>query len=194
MKAKPLDYLTSRGLSHSTPEALNDALRVVLNSMEAIAFGDANTGLTAAEQTVLREGGLTLEPTGGPDPLAQTAVKYAAVLKRSLSTKQVSERLGLAASRIRQMIADRSLHSFLIDGSRYIPEFQFESDGRLIPNITLLNKALNPRMLPVEVYNWLHLANVDLFLDDDTGNIASPLEWLKGGQDLDQLLLLASRL
>lgn len=107
MKAKPLDYLTSRGLSHSTPEALNDALRVVLNSMEAIAFGDANTGLTAAEQTVLREGGLTLEPTGGPDPLAQTAVKYAAVLKRSLSTKQVSERLGLAASRIRQMIADR---------------------------------------------------------------------------------------
>ncbi len=194
MNTEPIDYLTLRGLSRSTPEALNDALRVVLNSMEATAFGDANTGLTAAEQTVLREGGLTLEPTDGPDPLAQTAVKYAAILKRSLSTKQASERLGVAASRIRQMIADRSLYSFLIDGSRYIPEFQFEADGRLIPNVTLLNKALNPRMLPVEVYNWLHLANVDLFLDDDMGNIVSPFEWLKGGQDLDRLLLLASRL
>ncbi len=194
MKPEPTDYLRSRGLSQTNPEALNDALRTVLDSMEPAAFEDAKTGLTAAEQTVLREGGLTLEPTNGPDPLAQTAVKYAAILKRSLSTKQASERLGLAASRIRQMIADRSLYSFLIDGSRYIPEFQFESDGRLIPNITLLNKALNPRMLPVEVYNWLHLTNVDLFLGDDMGNIVSPLEWLKGGQDLDQLLLLASRL
>lgn len=194
MKTDPIDYLRSRGLSQTNPEALNDALRTVLDSMEPAAFEDAKTGLTTADQAVLQEGGLTLQPTDGPDPLAQTAVKYAAIIKRSLSTKEASERLGLAASRVRQMIADRSLYSFLIDGNRYIPDFQFAANGSLVPNIARLNKALNPRMLPVEVYNWLHLPNVDLFLNGDMDSVVSPFEWLKGGQDIEQLLLLARRL
>lgn len=142
----------------------------------------------------MREGGLTLERTAGPDPLAHTAVKYAAIVKRSLSTKAVSERLGLATSRIRQMIADHSLYSFLIDGGRCIPDFQFEADGRLVPNITRVNKAINPRMHPVEVYNWLHQPHVDLYLGEDIDNVVSPLNWLKGGQDIERLLLLAGRL
>lgn len=194
MTTRSANYLVSRGLSESDPQALNEALRVVLDSMEPMAYGDAMTGLTAEEQAVLREGGLTLEPTPGPDPLAQTAIKYAAIIKRSLSTREVGERLGLAASRIRQMIADRSLYSFLIDGKRYIPDFQFEADGRLVPNITRVNKELNPRMHPVEVYNWLHLPNVDLFLNDDMEDIVRPLDWLKGGQDIELMLRLARRL
>ena len=53
-------------LSAIEGEALNEALRLVLEHMEPMAYGDATTGLTAEEQTVLREGGLTLEPTPGP--------------------------------------------------------------------------------------------------------------------------------
>ena len=93
MATQPAKYLTSRGLRDTAPEALNEALRVVLESMEPMAYGDATTGLTVEEQAVLREGGLTLEPTPGPDPLAETVVKFAAIVTRSRSTKEVSNAL-----------------------------------------------------------------------------------------------------
>ncbi len=56
IKTEPLDYLTSRGLSQTTPEALNDALRTVLDSMEPAAFRNPTTDLAAEEQAVLQEG------------------------------------------------------------------------------------------------------------------------------------------
>ncbi|MGI9286710.1 MAG: hypothetical protein ACR2P1_15090 [Pseudomonadales bacterium] len=189
-----MNYLTARGLSDGDPKALNAALQVVLKGMEPLAYGNAATGLTVEEQAVLRDGGLTLEATQGPDPLAQTAVKYAAIIERSLTSKQASRRLALAGSRIRQMIADRTLYSFLVDGTRYIPEFQFLADGKLVPNIIQVNRALNPKLHPVEVYNWLHLPNVDLFLADDMDKTVSPLDWLKAGLDTDFVVLLAGRL
>lgn len=188
------NYLTARGFSDDDPKALNAALQVVLKGMEPLAYGNAATGLTVEEQAVLRDGGLTLEAIPGPDPLAQTAVKYAAIIERSLSSKQASQRLALAGSRIRQMIADRTLYSFLVDGTRYIPEFQFLTNGKLVPNITLVNRALNPKLHPVEVYNWLHLPNVDLFLNDNMDPTVSPLDWLKAGLDTDLVVLLAGRL
>ena len=132
--------------------------------MEPIVYGEATKKLTVEEQGILRDGGLTLEPTPGPDPLAKTAVKYAAIVKRSLTSKTVSRRLGLTPGRIRQLIADRSLYSFLIGRNRYIPDFQIE-DNRLVPKIAGVNKALPLRMHPVAVYNWYRLPNVDLFLD-----------------------------
>lgn len=194
MTTRHANYLSSRGLRETTPDALNKALRVVLESMEPMAYGEATKGLTAEEQEVLREGGLTLEPRPGPDPLAETAVKYAAIVKRSLPTKEVSRRLGLVPSRIRQMIADRSLYSFLIGRNRYIPDFQFEGEDGLVPNIAQVNKALAPRMHPVAVYNWYHLPHVDLFVHEDIDNIVSPLDWLKGGQDVARVVFLANRL
>ena len=178
----------------TSPEALNAALRLVLEKMEPMVYGDAASGLTAEEQAVLKEGGLTLEPLPGSDPLADTAVKYAAIITRSLSTREVSQRLRLTSSRVRQMIADHSLYSFLIDGNRYIPVFQFGEDDRLIPNIIRVNKVLNARLHPVEVYNWYHLPHVDLFLNQDIDAIVSPLDWLKGGQDTEILVRLAARL
>ena len=193
MKPRPMNYFTARGLRETSPEALNKALRVVLSGMEPIVYGEATKELTVEEQGILRDGGLTLEPAPGPDPFAKTAVKFAAIVKRSLTSKTVSRRLGLTPGRIRQMIADRSLYSFLIGRNRYIPDFQFE-DNRLVPNIAGVNKALPLRMHPVEVYNWYRLPNVDLFLDKDIDDTVSPLDWLKGGQDVEQVVFLANRL
>ena len=62
-----------------------------------------------AEQRVLLEGGLRLDRTAGPETMAETVAKYAAIVVRSLSSKSASRRLGAAPSRIRQMVADRSL-------------------------------------------------------------------------------------
>ncbi len=174
-------FITAHNLRSTTPKTLNKALRVVLESMEPLAYGDA-ADLTHKEQAVLRGGGLRLDPEPGTDPRTEAAVKYAAIVKRSLTTKAASERLGLTASHVQQMTADRSLYSFLISDVRYIPDFQFTGDG-LVPNIAQVNKALPPHMHPVGVYNWFHLPNADLFPDGDADNPVSPLEWLCDGHD-----------
>ena len=100
-------FLASRGLRETDPQILNSAFAAVLDRMEPLTYGDAPGGLPAAEQAVLRAGGLNLEPQPGSDPLAMAAVKYAAIVARSLTSRQVGERLGLAGGRVRQLIADR---------------------------------------------------------------------------------------
>ena len=186
--------LAARGLRETDPQVLNSALAAVLDGMEPLAYGDAPGGLPAAEQAVLRAGGLELEPQSGPDPLARTAVKYAAIVERSLTSREVAERLRLAGGRVRQLIADRSLYSFLMDSRRLIPAFQFLPDGGLVPNIAVVNRALSPGLHPVEVFNWLHARNSDLFRDEDLDATVSPLEWLKAGYDAARVALLARRL
>lgn len=187
-----LGFMTSRGLEE-TPETLNQALRAVLESMVPTAYEPAASGLTKAEQRVLMEGGLRLDRGSGPDPMAETVAKYAAIVIRSLSSRIASHRLGVAPSRIRQMVADRSLYSFLLDGTRHIPDFQF-SDTGLVPNIASVNRALDRSAHPVAVYNWYHTPNPDLLLEQDADQIVSPLDWLKAGYELERLLLIATDL
>lgn len=151
-------------------------------------------GLPAAEQLVLRAGGLDLEPRPGSDPLALTAVKYAAIVERSLTLNEVAERLRLTGRRVRQLIADRSLYSFLLDGERRIPEFLFLPGGGLVPHIARVNQALNPTLHPVEVFNWLDGESSDLCLDSEGATAVSPLVWLQAGRDPDLVVLLARRL
>ena len=187
-------FLASRGLRETDPEVLNSDLAAVLDRMEPLRYGDAPGGLPAAEQAVLRVGGLDLEPQPGSDPLAMTAVKYAGIVARSLTSRQVGERLGLTGGRVRQLIADRSLYSFLMGNRRLIPRFQFLPDGGLVPNIAVVNRALSARLHPVEVFNWLHARNADLFRDEDRDATVSPLDWLKAGYDASRVALLARRL
>lgn len=191
MKSLPKSYLAARGLRDISNESLNQALMIVLEQMEPTLYGDATRELPAEEQAILRQGGLTLEPQPGPDPMARTVVKYAAIVARSLSSKAVSRSLGLSPGRIRQMIADRSLYSFLIGRHRYIPDFQFQGN-RLVPNIMAVNKALPPGLHPVEVYNWYHLPNLNLFLDENIDDTIRPLDWLKGGYDAERVVFLAN--
>ena len=81
-------YLTSRGFQETDPKVLNNALAAVLDGIEPLAYGDAPSGLPAAEQAVLRAGGLQLEPQPGPDPLAMTRPsKYAAIVEGSLTAR-----------------------------------------------------------------------------------------------------------
>ena len=192
MAAQPLNYLTARGFLDVAPIDLNEALRVILDNMEPTIYGHVRD-IPAKEQAILKASGFVLESIAKSDALADTAVKYAAIVKRSLSSKAASERLRLSPSRVRQMIAERSLYSFLIGRDRYIPDFQFERD-RLVANIEPVNKSLRPDLHPVEAYNWYHLPHVDLFLNDDIDQTTSPLDWLKSGQNVEQVIFLAARL
>ena len=188
-----MGFLTERGLKDATPETLNNALQAVLKGMTPTAYDDATTGLTEGEKDVLRAGGLRLTQDFGEDPLTTTVAKYAAIVSRSVSVKEASERLGTTSGRVRQMVADGSLYSFLIDNSRHVPDFQFARNG-LVPNVTRVNRELDPGAHPVAVYNWYHTPNSDLFVEDHPDMTVAPLDWLNAGYDPAQLVPLAKQL
>ena len=189
-----VDYFTARGLRSTAPESLNAALRVVLDAMPTMLYGEPREELTPEEQAVLKEGGVDLDAKARRDPLAETAVQYAAIIASSLTTQEAAERMGIPESQVRQMIARRTLYSILLNNRRYIPIFQFEKDGPLVVNITKVNAALNPELHPVEVYDWYTRQNPDLFAGDDIDATMSPLSWLRGGGDVKKLVMLARRI
>ena len=194
-RRKPFTYLEARGLRDTAPEALNDALHAVLESMPPMIHDRASREMPEEEQAILRDAGFALKRRVDPsaDPLAASVVKYAALVERSLSANEASGKLGLTPGRIRQMISDRSIYSFLIGHKRHIPDFQFEGD-RLTPNIARVNRALPREMHPVAVYNWYSQPHVDLFVGGDPENTVSPLDWLRTGRDTDRVVFLAGLL
>lgn len=189
------EELERRGLRPVSMDELDESLRLALQSMSAILYGEAAREMTEAEQETLRRGGLDLEEKSGPDPLKDTATKFAAIIESSLSTSEVGKRLGFGAGRIRQMVADRTLYSILLDGRRYVPIFQFtQGVRRLQPNITRVNAVLSPELHPVEVFDWYVSPNPDLVVGGDGERTVSPLDWLKAGNDPEPVVRLAKEL
>ncbi len=162
--------------------------------MPTMLYGDQPGELTEAEREVLIGGGVRLDARPAGDPLAATTVQFAALVSTSLTTKEAAKRLGIPESRIRQMIARRTLYSVLLDSRRRIPTFQFAPNGGLVPNIAKVNAALPEDLHPVEVQAWYTQSHVDLFLGDDVDARVSPLDWLRSGGEANRLAQLARRL
>ena len=186
-----IDYLEARGIS--SPQALTDALRYVLDSMEPKIYESPESGLTAQEQSVLREGGLRLERTGNHDLVAEGAVRFAALVEYSLSADEVAKQLKVTPGRVHQMISNKELYSFRLNGKRLVPAFQF-ANNKLIPNITQVNKVLPDTMHPLGVFNFLHMENTDLYTDEEQEELLSPLTWLAEGRDADRVVFMAKHL
>ena len=200
------DYFTLRGLAPTAPATLNAALRQVLDSMPTMLYGEPSRELTEAEHEVLVEGGVRLNAEPGGDPLAATTAQFAALVSTSLTTKEAAARLGVPESRIRQMIARRTLYSVLLDNRRHIPAFQFAqrsgstretgasrstANRSLVPNIAKVNAALPEDLHPVEVQAWYTQPHADLFIGDDVDARVSPLDWLRSGGDVNKVAQLA---
>lgn len=188
------DYFVVRGLVPTTPEALNAMLRRVLDAMPTMLYGETTTELSVGERQVLVEAGVDLDAEPRSDPLAATAALFAAIIDASLTTAKAAERLSMPKSRIRQMIARRTLYSVLLDNRRYIPLFQFVKDGGLIHNITKTNAVLPGDLHPVDVYDWYTRPDPDLFVGGDVEATMSPLAWLGSGGDVKSVLRLVRRL
>jgi hypothetical protein len=188
-----VDYFTARGLRSTAPEGLNAALRLVLDAMPTLLYGEPTDELTAEEQRVLKEGGVDLTKVVNRDPVADTAVQFAAIIESSLTINEAARRIEKAESQVRQMIARRTLYSILLDNRRYVPLFQFRKSGGLLPNITKVNVALNADLHPVEVFEWYTQPDADLYLDDDIEQTVSPIAWLLAGRDYQTLVTLAKR-
>ena len=186
-----LDYLEARGISG--PEAVAEALHRILENMEPMVYDSPTRGLTEHEQAILREGGLRLKRTSGPDLVAEGAVRFAALVEHSLSVEEVAAHLKVTPGRVHQMISSRDLYSFRVDARRLVPGFQIR-DGKLIPNIAQVNKALPATMHPLGIFNWYHRENVDLYIDDQQELCLTPLEWLAEGRDPAHVIFLGKHL
>lgn len=118
----------------------------------------------------------------------------AALLETSLDTAEVAARLDTPASRVRQLIARRSLYSVLLDGRRHVFAYQFDPDGAMVPGIARVNAALDPTLHPLSVHEWFVEPDAELFMGDDVDAPMSPLDWLRSGGDVARLVALARQL
>lgn len=96
----------------------------------------------------------------------------------------------LTPTRIRQLIKDRSIYSFELNGKRLVPEFQLHGNS-LVPNIMQVNHSLREGQHPVGVDAWFREDNPELFVDEETGECRSPLNWLIEGRDVSSVSFLA---
>lgn len=157
-------------------------------------YGETTSELSVGERHVLIDAGVDLNAIPRSDPLAATVLLYAAIIDTSLTTNAAAERMGMPPDRVRQMIAGRTLYSVLVENRRYIPLFQFDKPGGLIPNITEVNAALPVDLHPVDVYDWYTKPDPNLFAGDDVDEPMSPLAWLGTGGDVKSVLVLARQL
>lgn len=183
-------YFQMYGLTARPPETLNAALKHAIESMHRTLYAPSSGELTASELTLLEKAGLDVdEHPDRSDPMMDYATEFGAILATSLSATEAARRLhGVTAVRVRQMIRDRSLYAIRIEGRWKIPAFQFEKQG-LVPNIGTVNAVVPQTLDAVSVLRWY--TTPDPELETPSGNIVSPLAWLKAGMDPEPLTRIA---
>ena len=173
-------YFQQHGLRAQPPEALNAALKDAIAHLQASIFGPARSELTVAEVAMLERAGVDVDKRpDSNDPMLQFATEYAAILATSMTPARVAKLLGLTPVRVRQKIRQRSLYAIRVDGRWRVPTFQFDGDA-LIPNIGQVNERL-AKLDPVSAMRWY--TSADSELEDSSGNLMTPLEWLRTGRD-----------
>lgn len=153
---------------------------------------DPASQLTDAEAASLRAGGLDLarRRRSEPDPIGETAARYAAILADSEDVARVAERLGVTRARVRQRAAERTLLAIREDDEWRFPRAQFEA-GAPIRGLPAVSLALPPDLHPVAVWTFLREPTTDLPVAERP---ASPLEWLRSGGSPEPVAAIAREL
>ena len=85
LRKEELLYLQVHGLRVQAPEALNQAMEQAISAMRLGLYAESAGELSEAEAEVLRSGGAVLEEQPGPDPMAEAAAEFGALLSTSLT-------------------------------------------------------------------------------------------------------------
>lgn len=175
-------YFQMYGLTARPPAALNKALQHAIESMRRTLYAPSSGELTASELALLEQSGIDVaEHPGREDPMLTYATEFGAILATSLTAAQAAKRLrGVTPVRIRQMIREGSLYAIRVEGRWKIPIFQFENEG-VVPNIGLVNAVLPRTLDAVSILRWY--TSTDPELEMPSGELLSPLMWLKAGMD-----------
>jgi hypothetical protein len=150
------------------------------------------TQFSEPEREILAGGGLDLTPRRArdPDPLTETAARFAALLADSDDVAAVAERLGVTRARIRQRALERSLFAIREGDEWRFPRAQF-ADGAPIRGLPGVSIAMPLDMHPVSAWRFLTEPSVDLQLGDHP---TTPLDWLRSGGSPDPIVAIAREL
>lgn len=151
--------------------------------------------LSASERQVLSRGGFDLAPLHPEErsPTFRTTVDYATLLEDSFTTDQAARRLKVNGSRVRQLLAARTLYGVKDRRGWRVPRFQF-AGSRLVPGIDDVLPHLPAGLHPLAVHRWFTTPNPDLVDEEGDAAPMSPLAWLRSGLSVDVVAQLAAQL
>jgi hypothetical protein len=140
---------------------------------------DPASQLSDADVANLRAGGFDLarRRRTEPDPIGETAARFAALLADTEDVAAVAARLGVTRARVRQRAAERTLLAIREEDEWRFPRAQF-ADGAPIRGLPAVSLALPTDLHPVAMWSFLNEPSTDLAVDDRP---ATPLEWLRSG-------------
>lgn len=156
------------------------------------AVDEPATQFSETDRWTLDAGGLDLTPRRArePDPRAETAARFAALLADSEDVAEVASRLGVTRARIRQRALERSLLAIREADEWRFPRAQF-NEGAPIRGLPAVSLALPLDLHPVAAWRFLAEPNGDLELDDRP---VSPIDWLRSGGSPDPVVAIAREL
>jgi hypothetical protein len=154
----------------------------VLSELGPAPVDDPAGSLTADEAAALSAVGADLRPRGRRerDPRAAAAAGYAGVLADALPVGEVARRLGVDPSRVRHRLADRKLLGVRRTDGWRLPSWQFGADGRPLPGLERVLRAMPAATHPVVVARFFASTQPELVVD---GRSVSPRDWLADGGD-----------
>ena len=123
--------------------------------------------------------------------LAVTA-EYARMVATADTARGVAERLDVSLSRVRQRVAERSLHAIDGPSGRVFPRFQFGPVGPL-PGLERVLTAIRPGAHPIVVERFFVHPTLDLESDVVDGPLC-PRDWLLSGNPVEPVVELAGAL
>ena len=137
--------------------------------------------LSAAELALIR----LKEPGGGSpattmDPRVRTAFKFGALCATSLTAAQTARLLHHRHRWVHAAVRTHRLYSlgFAQDDMRWLPLFQLDDTGSLIPHVADVFPQLDENIHPVGVFNWFTSPNPDLTQSSRGFEPISPRDWL----------------
>lgn len=166
---------------------LEELAHALANQLRTHPFHiDAPTdALSTDEEAVLREAGAY----GVNEPLdraviyrnlAVTGRAYAAMVKTSVTGREIAKALSVTSGRISQRVTDRTL--FALDTPRGIvfPKFQLDTAGVPLPGLERVIPQLPAGVNPVAIERFFSTPNGDLIVE---GIPVSPRDYLGAGYD-----------
>lgn len=193
MNDTTMTFLQAHGV-RMTPGELNAEMEVALRQRRARLALAPRQELTPEQAAVLEGGGLDLAPLRQGERLQAdvTSADYAALIRSSLTTRDLARLLRRNPSRIRQRIHDGTIYAFRPAGEWLIPAFQVYGDA-LLPGLGKVVSRLRSGIHPLKVERWFLQPNPDL-TDPEEAHPWAPREWLIAGGDPDVVADLAEHL
>jgi uncharacterized protein YifE (UPF0438 family) len=181
------------GLHISETEFEQIVLRVAGRGSPTADASDATHEFDPATRAALERSGADFTPlaSGATDPVARTQAGFVALLADALTVDEAATSLHRDVSRIRQRVRDGSLLAVRDEDGTHLPRAQFDDDGREIPGMADVLRAVPSGLHPVAVVTWLTRPDPDLRL---AGEPVSPREWLRSGGTAEPVAELAADL